>query len=293
METKKPLSHRAMMVTLTQRSWKATATDQDVAAQTELAQQAEHGTITVLKKLCPDHILAGIRTALSLGRSEHYKMTVPGLYKGQALLSTAMFETYAMAQDEIKGAFFTRVDEFVKIYPDIVDRAARRFGSAYKPSDYPSPEGVREYFDYRVQFAPVPETSDWRLEGVTSADLTKLRHEVEDSVGKMYSDATQVLFNRTRKLLESIVAQTKNYNSRHPGNTLGDATIDNLKEISSMVTAMNITGDPVLEQVGNSMIKSFIDVEAKELRRSDERRKEIGSTAKNLLAKLNKSKLAA
>ena len=79
-----PLSHRAMLIALNQRAWKGTATDREVAAQAEINAAAEQGTMTVIKQLTPKYLIQPIKSIMTLGRQEHYKMTVPGLFRGQA-----------------------------------------------------------------------------------------------------------------------------------------------------------------------------------------------------------------
>ena len=268
-----PIAHRAVLVSLTQRMWKGTATDREVAAQAELSAGAEQGTMTVIKELTPKYLMLQIKGVARLGRTEHYRMTVPGLITGQHLLPTAMFETYMLAQGAIKDQFFEAVEDFIKLYPDIRHKAASRFGTAYRDKDFPSVHGIRSYFDYSYHPSPVPDVSDWRLDGVDSKHVDELRKEVEDSVANMYREATKTVFERAREMLESLISQAKNYSLDAPGAMLRDATIEHVRELSSLVCSMNVTGDPVLEDVGQRMLKEFADLSGKELRSSADSRK--------------------
>lgn len=286
-----PVSHRAVLVALNQRAWKGAATDREVAAQAEINAGAEMGTMTVIKQLAPKHLIAPINTIKRLGREEHYKMTVPGLFRGQALLATRMFETYMLTQGEIKEQFYHAVDAFDRVYPSIISKAKVKLGSAFRDRDFPT--NIKGYFGYDIQSAPVPEVNDWRLDGVAPKDVANLRSEVEDSVKKMYADATQTMFERARDMLESIARQAKNYSTDAPGAMLRDATIEQMREIAGLVCDMNITGDPLLDKIGREMVRDFADLQGTELRKSAELRSDIANKAQKILAKLSPVKRIA
>jgi hypothetical protein len=286
-----PISHRAMLVALNQRAWKGAASDREVAAQAELSAGAEMGTMTVIKQLAPKHLIQPINTIKRLGREEHYKMTVPGLFRGQALLPTKMFETYMLTQSEIKDQFFKAVDAFDKVYPSIVTKAKVKLGTAFRERDFPT--NIKSLFGYDIQTAPVPEVNDWRLDGVAPADVANLRSEVEDSVRKMYHDATMTMFERARDMLENMIRQAKGFNPKHPGATLGDPTIEQIKELASLFCDMNITGDPTLDKIGKEMLRDFADLQGSEIRKSAEMRTDIATKAAKILAKMSTTKRIA
>lgn len=287
-----PLSHRAMLVELNQRQWHGTAGDREVAAQAEITAGAEQGTMLVIKRLAPKYLIDPIAKIARLGRDEHRRMTVPGLFQHQYLLPTRMFETYVMTQDEIKDQFFKSVDAFDAVYHEEVrERAKRKLGSAFKDRDFP--DHIKPYFDYRFSMAPVPEVNDWRLDGVAQADTDALRNEVENNVREMYNEATRTVFDRARTMLENIYSQAKNYNPKSPAATLRDASIDQMIELASSVCDMNITGDPLLERVGKEMLRDFADMKGTELRRSEELRDDIADKAKKILSKLSPVKRIA
>lgn len=282
------ISHRAMLMTLNQRAWKGKATDRAVAAQAEVANAAEQGTITVIKDLTPKHLIQPIKTIMTLGRTEHYKMTLPGLVRGQHLLPTAMFEQYMLTQRTIRDQFFEVVEKFLEVYPGIIEKAEHRLGNAFRKSDFPTVNSIRSYFDYSYTPAPVPEASDWRIEG-EGIDIDELRAEVADSVHNMYKQATENLMEQCKDWLTKIESQSKHYSSDAPGAMLRDAMLENMKEFVAIVRDMNITNDPKLAMIAEEM-QQFADLSGPELRRDEARRKELTKVAGGLLKKLAEDK---
>lgn len=293
MANKAPISHRAVMVHLNQRAWKGRATDREVAAQAEINSNAEHGTMTVIKELTPKHIIQPIKTIQTLGRQEHYKKTIPGIFRGQAILPTKLFEDYMIEQQEFADQFFAAVEKFIDVYPETKDRAKIKLGTSYKERDFPSVHTIRSYFDYKVIPGPIPEVADIRLEGVSATNTATFHNEVAEGVKEMYAEATKTMFERARNQLENLHRQAMNYNTNAPGAMLRDATIDQMREFAEMVCDMNITNDPLLEKVGREMLKDFADLQGVELRKSAEMRTDIADKAKRILDRMSPVKRVA
>jgi len=288
-----PLSHRAVLVTLNQRAWKGKAADRELAAQTEMNSNAESGSMTVIKELTPKHIIQPIRDILRIGRQEHYKMTSPGLLRGQHLLPTSMFETYMMVQGEMGDQFFHAVNDFLGVYPDIRSKARVRFGTAFKERDFPDTERMREYFGYNFYPSPVPEVSDWRLDGVDPKEIADMKATINDSVEEMFREAATALYERVRESMENLMRQAKNWSAKAPGAMLRDPTIDMVKELSEMVCDMNVTNDPVLDKIGKEMLKEFANLSGHELRRDADLRDKTAKAAQRILNKMVAQKKAA
>jgi hypothetical protein len=288
-----PLSHRAVLVTLSQRAWKGRTTDRELAAQTELNASAEQGTMTVIKELTPKYLIQPIRTILRIGREEHYKMSSPGLLRGQHLLPAKMFETYMLSQGAIKDEFFQVVEKYVDVYPDVRKAASKRLGTGFKERDFPTTSEIKSYFGYSFYASPVPEVGDWRVDGVDPKELSEMKKEVEASVSSMFNEAVTTLYDRAREMLEKLVNQAKNFSTDAPGAMLRDATIDQVKELSAMICDMNVTGDPLLDKLGKEMLKEFAELSGTELRRNADARKNAATTAQRLLSKMVSQKRRA
>lgn len=280
------LETRGILVTLTQRAWKATATDRELAEATEQAAHAETGTMRVIKELTPRDVIQPIKYIMSVGRSEHYNMTVPGLMRGQQLLASAMFYDYLEVQKGIKAIFEKRVSQFIDLYPEIIEAAPERIGAGFKREDFPSVDQIKSYFEYSYTFIPVPTIDDWRLEGLAQADQGNLKIEIEDQVKVMYNRATREVFDRAKEILVRVAKQARDYTGGPGSAQLRDATIDNLKEMAQLVVKMNVTNDPELARVGYEMIEAFADEQGQQLRHDQSARERIAAAAERIAARI-------
>jgi hypothetical protein len=280
------LNHRAMLASLTRRIWQAATVDRDIAEQAENETGAVHGSLKVIKELVPSTSLKKIKRVADIGYIEHCNMTVPGFIRGQNLLCTAAHERYTKVQAQVRDAFDEAVLEFTKEYPKIVAGAPKRLKRAFKESDFPSPAAIPSYFEYKIQFFPVPTVDDWRVEGLADGDMEQLRIDAEASIKSMYNDATRQVFYRARVVLEKIANQAKDYVGGPGASLLRDATIENLKEVSELVSMMNISEDPLLYQIGKEMTDHFANIEGPELRKSAQMRKDVASAAASIMKRI-------
>lgn len=281
------LASRSMFASLTIRTGQASATDRAVAIKAEKEHEAQNRTIKAVKSLVPSEYLIPIKRIATLGRDRHEYLTLPFARKGVQLLATRMFDEYAFEQAQIKESFFEEVKRFEDIYPGIVDKAPQRLGRAYRPEDFPAPEQIRNYFDYDVKFSPVPDTGNWLLDDVNTVEMEELRNQVENENNKMFREATQELFDRAKATLENLMTQALSYKEgQSNGALLRDPTLDAVKEMASLLSAMNITADPMLEVISKEMMDKLSDLDSQELRQSAERRTQVADITKGILQRM-------
>lgn len=277
------LNHRAMLAILNRRIWQAATVDRDIAEQAEADTGAERGTLKVIKELVPKHYLSTIKHIADLGYTEHLRMTVPGFVRGQSLLCTATHQRYSEIQSAVKHDFDEAVRQFSAIYPNIVKNSPKRLRGAFKESDFPTPSAIPGYFEYRVQFFPVPTVEDWRVEGLSDEDMEKHKADAEATLKAMYDNATRQVFERAKTVLEKIADQAKNYVGGPGAALLRDATIENLQEVAQLVEMMNISEDPALYQIGKEMREHFDHLTGAELRKSAQMRQDVVSAAASIM----------
>lgn len=281
-------SNNAVLVSLNQRAWKATATDRDIASQAEEANEAETGVISVIKKLTPNHYISPIKSIMAIGRTEHYRMTSPGLTRGLHLLAAPMMQRYTMIQSEVQDQFVLAVNRFVSIYPSILEMAPDRLGKAFKEEDFPTAAQIKTFFEYKIKLVPVPDLNDWRLDGLTNEDTDQIRSDIENDVRSMFNTATRELYDKARSVLEKVANQAKEYKGGPGSSTLRDATIDSLKEMAELIPLMNVTNDPVLFDIGKEMTDNFTNIVGSDLRKNEEMRHDLGATIGRILDRFPK-----
>src|ERR1044072_6588560 len=145
------LSSRSLNVSLTQGIWEAKSTDRALAQGVQAQTDAQNRTMKVIKQLAPSDYLLPIRRIAQLGRDQHERLTLPGVFKGQQLLATKLFDEYVNIQGQVKDQFDIEVRRFAdELYPEIMNMAPRLLGRAYRPGDYPAPSEIKKNFEYSI-----------------------------------------------------------------------------------------------------------------------------------------------
>jgi hypothetical protein len=101
----------------------------------------------------------------------------------------------------------------------------------------------------------------------------------------MFVSATSEMFDRAKECLQKIIDQAEAYDGSQPS-LLRDTTIFHVKEMATLICGMNITGDPILKQVGEEMVEGFRDLDAKTMRGNAKERERIAAIAKKIRLKI-------
>jgi hypothetical protein len=169
-----------------------------------------------------------------------------------------------------EAEFKSRINTFIQQYPNIILGMAFKLGKLFDRNEYPDADKIANKFNLRYTIMPVPETNDFR---VNIAD--DIRDEMQKEYQKAYegrveaamSDAWSRLHNTLEHMVDRLSGEEKKI--------FRDSLVDNALELTSLLTKLNVTNDPKLEQARRSLEQSLVGVTADELRSSPGARQEI------------------
>lgn len=203
----------------------------------------------------------------------HNTRTLPWADKGARLLATSLFMDYKAEANIRRATFEKMVDNFMVQYPSLVQTANNYLGTLFDAEDYPSPDKVREKFGFRLVFSPVPESSDFRLQ-VAEQDLNDLRQQYEESFNDRIADAMREPWDRLHKLLTGMSEKlTDAEGDDESKKRYHDTLITNAQSLCSMLTHLNITKDPQLEQARRDLEITMLGADIDAIKESPEVRK--------------------
>ena len=203
----------------------------------------------------------------------HNTRTLPWADKGARLLATSLFMDYKAEANIRRATFDKMVDNFMVQYPSLVQTANNYLGTLFDAEDYPSPDKVREKFGFRLVFSPVPESSDFRLQ-VAEQDLNDLRQQYEESFNDRIADAMREPWDRLHKLLTGMSEKlTDAEGDDESKKRYHDTLITNAQSLCSMLTHLNITKDPQLEQARRDLEITMLGADIDAIKESPEVRK--------------------
>ena len=176
----------------------------------------------------------------------HNTTTLPWADRGARLLPTSLFLDYKTEANRRMAQFNHMVEHFIKEYPMLQAQAQQHLGSLYNPDDYPSVDEVVSKFGFKMVFTPLAESGDFRLD-VANEDLEDLRRQYDDSLNARLSEAMQSQWDKLHDMLSRMsdkLVEPEGEDKRR----WHDTFISNAHEMCQMLSHLNVTKDPKLEE---------------------------------------------
>lgn len=272
------IQSKAMLVDLTISQWTATKHDKAVSAEVETAHAAKDAG-RYNKRLIDKAHLAEINRIANELRKYHYSRTLPWTDKGQRLLPSELFLDYRQDMAKYKADFQAAVSTFIELYPQLVQDARTRLGTMYQAEDYPQPTDLFALFDITVEFAPVPDADDFRVD-VSKETQDEIRQQITDAVALRQTKMVKECWARMREVVGRIAEQCGKENG-----VIRESLIDNARDLVNILGGLNVTANPTIATI-EVAIRSKLIVPAAQLRTSPTVRAEVARVAHELLARM-------
>jgi hypothetical protein len=213
----------------------------------------------------------------------HNTHTMPWADKGARLLPTSLFLDYKQEANTRRYTFDRMRDNFVADYPAIVQTAHNYLGNLFNPDDYPSADEVYSKFGFRMVFSPVPESGDFRLD-LPAQELDEVKRGYEDSFKDRLADAMKEPWDRLHKTLTTISDKlTDKDDDDETKKRYHETLITNAQSLCSMLTHLNVTKDPKLEQARRELEQAMLGADIEVLRESPTERADVKSKVDAIL----------
>jgi uncharacterized protein YpbB len=156
------------------------------------------------------------------------------------------------------------VREFLVDYPTLVSAAAFQLGELFDAAEYPDVEKLVDKFRFKYVFLPVPESGDFRVD-VGEA----LQEELKTQYSAFYENKLSEAMNDVWDRLHETLTHMSNKLAGHEKQIFRDSLVDNAVELCELLTRLNVTNDPKLEQARKKLESAMHGVDAEGLRKDD------------------------
>jgi len=209
----------------------------------------------------------------------HNSRTLPWADKGLRLMPTSLFLDYKQEANVRRAVFQQKVDEFIQNYPALVQTSHNYLGNLFDPDDYPSVDEVKSKFGFRLVFSPVPESGDFRLD-LPAQELDEVKRGYEDSFNERLADAMREPWDRLHKTLVTISEKLTDKEGEEgeegeDKKRYHETLVTNAQSLCSMLTHLNVTKDPKLEQARQSLERVLVGADIEVIRESSTERADI------------------
>ena len=274
------LSDKALLVQLNISQWTARKYDkratEQVAVQNGSASQAGRYN----KSLLPmNDALSNIHQKSTLIRKTFYANTLPWGIEGTQILPSANYLNFMTEFRKAKGDWQLLVNTFYQEYPRLHADAQRFLGNLYNRNDYPELHDIQRKFRMELPVFPVP-SDDFRV-SIGDEELAKIQQDVEtrvqNSAEQAMKEAWQRLYDRVKHMAEKLA---------DPKSVFRDTLVENTKEVCSILSRLNFTDDPNLEDMRQQVEASLANNHPESLRNDPDLRQSKAEEAKVIMDKM-------
>ena len=277
------ISSSALLVELNISVWPASKLDREITDKVNSDAGAVRGASQTKKNLFAGTSLRkDIADFAARVRLYHNRHTLPWADKGERMLPTALFLDYKQTINGYERTFEMMCDNFFIEYPRLVAEAPTALQGLFKAEDYPEIEEVKQKFGFRRTVKPVPEAGDFRLD-IPAEDLEEMRSTFIDQQDKKLADAMREPWERLHKTLVGMSEKLTDVEGDDGKKRYHDTLITNPLELCELLTKLNVTNDPKLEEARRQVELTMLGANIESIKEDAHTRNELKSKVDNIL----------
>jgi hypothetical protein len=281
------ISASALLVELNISVWPATKIDRETTAQVNTDASAVRDASQTKKNLfAGTGLRKDIEKLAARIRLYHNQRTLPWADKGERMLPTALFMEYKQTMNAYEQTFETMCQNFFSEYPRLVQEAQVNLGRLYKAEDYPDITDVMLKFGFRRTVKPVPEAGDFRLD-IPANDLEEMRAEFVTQQDEKLAEAMRAPWERLHTMLVGISEKLTDTEHGDEKKRYHDTLITNPLELCELLTKLNVTKDPKLEEARKQLELTMLGANLESIKEDAVSRSEVKSKVDAILSKFN------
>jgi hypothetical protein len=260
------IGSNAMLVDLNMSTWTGRKLDKKVSDEIDVSKGTKAKAGNYNKKLLAgSDKLEQIQKVVTAVRTWHYQQTLPWSDGGSRLLPMINFFDYKQTLNNFEKQFYDAVDSFLIEYPQLVSSSAFTLGGMFDRNEYPTADDLRNKFNFKFVFIPVPDKGDFRID-VEQQAKTELQQQYEQYFQDKLNTAMKESWDRLHTVLTHI-SERLDYTDDSK-KKFWDSTITNATDLCALLTGLNITKDPKLELAKEMLEKALKGVAPDDVRES-------------------------
>lgn len=255
------IADNGMIVNMQISQWSGHKLDKAMSQKVTDEAQADSDAARVNKHLVPKESLKDIVKAAGALRTHFYDRTLPWGDNGDRLLPRLAYMEFMQEHGRLNQEFDNAVVDFLdNKYLTARDRAAFRMGEMFRAEDYPEANSLRHRFAVILDVHGVPTGNDFRV-AMNADDVSIIRQQIEEKNQERVTAALRDVWDRLASTLGHFASKMSE------DSIFRDSTVSNLEDLVEMLPALNVTGDPGLEQIRRDIKDTLIGYGPKDLRK--------------------------
>ena len=267
------LNSSAMLVEVNISKWEGRKLDKKASAEVTHNHNANSGIANVHKKLLGDcQELDTIKKFVSNARNIHYAMTLPWSKSGLQLIPTSLYFKYNKQMSELQQEFHRLCDNFFAIYEQSIVDAKDKLGTLFHADNYPSLESIRSKFKWSMNYIPLPESGDFRID-IGNEGLKEVQEQYASFYEEQLSRSMNTAWHRLHDVL-SRMSERLDYSGTEDKKTFRDTLVTNVADVVDLLDHFNLTGNADMKSMKSNLDKALRGVTPDALREDSDLRQQ-------------------
>ena len=275
------LANNAIIVVTTITATTMKITDKAAGSELTAQKKASKRAAKVVKNLIdPVHLKSIIATQTAF-RTLVQSWTVPWV-GGTFLLPKNRYYEFTNRVQQLQDELEKEVRNFTRRYSTLIKEAHENLGELFDPENYPDVLELQDKFKIEVRFMPVPDVNQFSNLGLESESEDRLKAEALEMENELMKEATETLLKRMHNRVEMLHNRLKDTETKRYRESL----IEGLEFLVEIVPDLNVTDDPYLKTVMQSIQDLLSGITIDEIRESPEVRKEAADKCQDIIDKM-------
>lgn len=236
------VSNASMLVELSIGAWTGKKLDKRASQSVTEQAKAANGVANVHKKLLGDCAeLDALGKFIANTRNVHYSITAPWSDTGLRILPTARYFKYHEQMTALRDEYWRLSEAFLTAYEWEISQAQVKLGDLFNRDEYPTADKLRDKFRFNINYIPLPDAGDWRVDMEQEA-LSTLKTHYETFYSSQLQVAMKDVWVRTHEALAKM-SERLDYTDDSTKKIFRDSLVENVLEVVDLLSDFNITGD--------------------------------------------------
>jgi hypothetical protein len=290
MELQKPdyllsLATSSLVVNVDVRVWSATKQDKRISGEVTDAYKASRSAGKFTKNLLADD---PTHKKILLHRQSIYNWNKRRTYDwagDNRILPFVMIDKYKQEWREFEAEHTILIEEFKRRYPDIIAEMAFKQGDMFDSSEYPSVAEIGNRFSMHLNIQPVA-ANDFRC-AIAQDIADDLKQHYERCATDAVRDIMRTVGEQLTDLIKRVAHACSEPEEGKRKPKVYDSTLNQVKELCSMLEKFNVTKDEVLDDMRKDAMRVIGNLTADDIRDSDAVRATVKDGMDDILSKFN------
>lgn len=236
------ISSSAMLVELSISSWSGRKLDKTASKEIVAQKNAAVGIANVNKKLLGDCAeLDAVLKFAANSRNSHYAMTMPWSDTGLRLLPTAQFFEYEKHMSALRNEYERLVGVFLQAYEWEIVQSQVKLGDMFNRDEYPTTDSLRGRFRFNMNYIPLAEAGDFRLD-INNEASQVLAEKYQEYYATQLQTAMADVWGRVHDAL-SKMSERLDYSDKDTKKVFRDSLVENVIDLLGLLDVCNVTGN--------------------------------------------------